>query len=669
MHVDLQKKLNAADFSFILKSNMCKLAIYCSSVMAGLMVWVAGTAGLGPLDDHHFIHTIFQGKEFGVYIAPELGRFFPLTAQEYVLASKLFGPSAQMFYLINALKILICGGLLFFCITLTGLGGFASAILWSAVIFSMGMANAVFRLHAGELNVLILMTLFTWCVLMLRDRAGSAVVVTTMYAIVGGLGFFLALFYKELVFSFGLFFSLSEIVRAYWAKKSKPTVFVVVILLISIVYIASYAVWRHIYTTGSYSDFHSTTVFNVLALFASNDPFIIFIVLPVAVFRVFSILRRPECYSIYDSFMLAACAYVSAFLLLRMLNTYYLLPAYAFSVVGLAGVLAFFFNKIPRRAVLAFVFLFCVNLFPVGLSDVLAQKLIVNNHYKFVGFFSEWLQANSEAPRRSQNIVLVGVSPGSGVEIAHSLKTFLVSLGTPVSSFDIKFTEPSDNKKISDFHGLASEQAYVAKVGDLLVFNPFQSIRVKPPLRAPSYSEIYRSDSTWVLPRWSLWDWINICLIRNSDCSVSAADSMRYAGYAAMLVIREVLPLAKILPLEAPAYRIGGVNAPIRMKSGEVREIRVTVQNTGEEVWPADGTLRAGMFVNLAYRWFDQNNQMVLEGDRTPFPEPMYPRDLAKIAFFLKVPKPPGKYKLVISPVQENVRWFVGGDEIEIEVY
>jgi len=71
----------------------------------------------------------------------------------------------------------------------------------------------------------------------------------------------------------------------------------------------------------------------------------------------------------------------------------------------------------------------------------------------------------------------------------------------------------------------------------------------------------------------------------------------------------------------------------------------------------------------LAYRWFDQNNQMVLEGDRTPFPEPMYPRDLAKIAFFLKVPKPPGKYKLVISPVQENVRWFVGGDEIEIEVY
>lgn len=649
--------------------NRCGLALYCVGVVAAFTVWVGGAAGLGPLDDHHFMRTIFQGKEFGFYVIPELGRFFPLTAQEYVLAAKLFGPSAQMFYLINALKIVLCGGLLFSCLGMTGLGNVASAVLWTAVMFSMGIANTLFRLSAGEFNALILMLLFAWCALMLRDRQGFATFGRTAYAIIGIIALFLALFYKELIFVFGLIFALSEISRAYLIKKSSPSVFILVTFLVSVLYIVFYGLWRFIYVTGSYADFHATSLWNVLVLFASNDPFIMYVVLPVTVYRVAAILRRPECYSIYDSFMLAASAYVCAFMLLAMFSSYYLLPAYAFSACGLAGIVAGYFNKISRRAILTIALLLCINTFPTVLSDIQSQKLIVSNHYKFVDFLSQWLQTANETSHQRRNIVLVGVSPGDGVEILLSLRTFLVSLGVPATSFEVKATERSDNKKISDFHGFKEGQAYIPEINDLLIFNPFQQVVVRPPLQAPSYREIYRSDSAWALPRWETWDWVRLCLVRRTECAAQVSTNMRYAGYTALQLTRRAVPVTEVLPLERPAYRLGALNLSARMKSGASMTLNVLVQNTGPETWPADGTLRPGMFVNLAYRWFDQNNKLVLEGDRAPFPEPMRPNDLAKISIFLKVPVPPGKYKLVIGPVQESVRWFAGQDEREIEVY
>lgn len=651
------------------KLNLCGFAIYCTAVVAAIIVWVSGTDGLGPIDDHHFIRTIFQGNEFGSYVMPELGRFFPLTSQEYILAAKLFGPSGQLFYCINALKIILLGGLLFYCLAQMGLGILASAILWSTAIFSMGIANTLFRLHAGDLNALILMLVFTLCILKLHDRQDSEYTWHKGHAIIGGIAFLLALFYKELIFVFGLIFALSEILRAYWIKKSRASVFILVILLISVAYIMFYGIWRYVYVTGSYAEFHSTSSWNVITLFAISDPFIILMVLPVTAYRVTTFLRNPECYSIYDSMLVAACAYVSAYILLGMFNTYYLLPAYAFSICGLAGVLVSFRHNIPRHVLLIIVSLFCVNIFPVVFSDIQAKKLIINNHFKFVNYLSGWLQEQPVDLPRPRYIVLAGVSPGSGVEILLSLDTFLASLGAPRDAFEIKATELSDNKTISDFHGFQAKEAYTPKVHDLLVFNPFQKVVSHPPLEAPSYKEIYRSENSWALPRWMGWQWVKHCLLYGAECLARVNDNMIYVGYAAMLVNRPIVPVAGSLPLEKPAYRLGSLNLPSHMKAGMSRIIDVLVQNTGPETWPADGTLRGEMLVNLAYRWFDQNNRLVLEGDRSPFPEPIHSKDYAKISIVLKVPALPGTYRLSISPVQEGVRWFTGGDEREIEVF
>jgi len=649
--------------------NRLGLAIYCSGIIGWLLFWVVDSVGLGPLDDHHFIRTIFQGKNFGFYVFPELGRFFPFTAQEYVILAKLFWPSAQIFYLFNASKLLLCGGLLFFCLTLIGLGNFAAAILWTGAIFSMGIANTLFRLSAGEFNMLILMLLFAICILMLQPGKSEEIKYRKAFAIFGISVFSLALFYKELTFVFGLIFAISEIIRAYCVEKSKPSFYIVATLLVSVAYIVLYGIWRYLYVTGSYADLHTISLLDVLSLYARNDPIIIFIILPVTAYRFAVILLKPERYTIYDSFLLSASGYACAFMLLAMFNTYYLLPTYAFSICGLAGVLVQSFSLIPQRLILAFVLIFSINIFPLAIADINRQKLIAINHYKFVTFLSKWLKKNENAVKLPRNIVLVGVTSGSGIEILTSLKIFLTSLGTPESLFMIKASERTDNKNISDFYGYNEENGYTPKVNDLIIFNPYQSAVVHKPVQSPSSREIYHSELEWALPRWTALNWIELCFLHSEECETRKFNGLQYAGYAALLKIRDSESISEIVPLQTPVYQLDNLNIPNRMRIGSSRILNVQIKNTGTETWPAVGTLLAGMYVNLSYRWFDLNKQIVLEGNRVPFPEPIRPNDVTNVSMILKTPKQPGNYKLVIGPVQEGVCWFPDSEQREIEVF
>jgi hypothetical protein len=135
---------------------------YVASLVA-ILTLVLSIDGLGPIDDHHFIRTIFQGKPFGFYVMPELGRFIPLTAQEYVLAAKIIEPSPYLFHVIGGIKVLLCGALLFYCLILTRASNWAIATLSGVVIFSIGFANAEIRLQIGELNCLLLSLIFILC--------------------------------------------------------------------------------------------------------------------------------------------------------------------------------------------------------------------------------------------------------------------------------------------------------------------------------------------------------------------------------------------------------------------------------------------------------------------------------------------------------------------------
>ncbi len=99
----------------------------------------------------------------------------------------------------------------------------------------------------------------------------------------------------------------------------------------------------------------------------------------------------------------------------------------------------------------------------------------------------------------------------------------------------------------------------------------------------------------------------------------------------------------------------------------------MSIVNTGEETWPADGTVDKPMLVNLAYVWVHEDGKVALEGNRASFQEPIKKNDVAKVSILIKTPDQPGKYKLIISPVQEGNRWFYSGNSSnigkEIDIY
>ena len=67
--------------------------------------------------------------------------------------------------------------------------------------------------------------------------------------------------------------------------------------------------------------------------------------------------------------------------------------------------------------------------------------------------------------------------------------------------------------------------------------------------------------------------------------------------------------------------------------------------------------------VHVAYRLFDETGgPVVAEGHRTVFPEPLAPGREVELAVGVELPPEPGRYELVVTPVQEFFSWF---DEID----
>lgn len=658
--------MNIKEINFM--QNRYGLFVLYTCFLIVLLVFVTGVNGLGPLDDHHMLRTIFQGKDFGFYVMPELGRFFPLAAQEYVVLAKFFGASPILFYAFNAFKLIPCGFLLYQCLTTAKIGNLATFILWSVTILSIGIANTLFRLSAGELNSLICMLLIAWLLPMILEDNAPQNIKTNLIAIAGLCSFFIALFYKELTFIFGAAFGAAEWFRYFRAKKRHPPVFIYALVVISSAYIAGYVFWRLLYVTGSYASFHSSTMIDVLFEFAFSDPFLIFVVVPLTIYRLIVAIKYPAKHLIYDSFLFAACAYVAAYFALSIFNWYYLLPAYAFAVTGVAGILENLRHTNARRAMLFAITLCGLNVLPIAISDIQAQKKIINNHYQFVNFMANWLKADDHVTTQPRTLILVGVSPGSGVEIIVSLKTFLSSLGVREGSIEVRGSESSDNQAISQSNIIKAQLDYDTKPGDLLIFNPYQKRITPPPLQAPSSEEIYRSGEEWVFPRWSGWRWIAACMLDQSNCAANIDSSKRYSGYAALLVKRQT-KIATPIELKLPKYRTTIVDMPLHMATATSQVMTILIENTGSETWPANGRLQAGKYVNLAYRWFDGSGRMVFEGDRVPFPEEIDPGDKVKVAIRIKTPMAPGTYHLVISPVQEEVQWFEKSIGETIEIY
>jgi hypothetical protein len=67
--------------------------------------------------------------------------------------------------------------------------------------------------------------------------------------------------------------------------------------------------------------------------------------------------------------------------------------------------------------------------------------------------------------------------------------------------------------------------------------------------------------------------------------------------------------------------------------------------------------------VNVSYRWLEGPPRVPLaEGLRSPLPRRLPPGAAAECRVPLEVPAIPGNYKILVTLVQEHVRWF---DEVD----
>ena len=204
---------------------------------------------------------------------------------------------------------------------------------------------------------------------------------------------------------------------------------------------------------------------------------------------------------------------------------------------------------------------------------------------------ANWLKNGKNTNPQRRNLVLSGVSSGREIEIIGSLKTFLTSFGVSDSLFDIKATEPTDNKRVSSFFKLNDTIGYSKKINDIVVFNPYQTRFTPVPVESPSFREIYRSTREWTFPRWSGLQWIRFYIFDHRNSSINYNNYRRFAGYDAFLVLQksEMPPLAA---LKYPKCKVVPLNIFLNLPSGTTHMVEVLIVNTGIETWPAIGLLK-----------------------------------------------------------------------------
>ena len=103
------------------------------------------------------------------------------------------------------------------------------------------------------------------------------------------------------------------------------------------------------------------------------------------------------------------------------------------------------------------------------------------------------------------------------------------------------------------------------------------------------------------------------------------------------------------------------------LRAGTVGTARLRLQNAGSAAWRA----RGNHGVQASYHWLDdRGNPIVWDGLRTPLVHPIEPGETAELELAVRVPQPPGRYRLAFDFLEEFRFWWteVGVVPLELEV-
>jgi hypothetical protein len=114
-------------------------------------------------------------------------------------------------------------------------------------------------------------------------------------------------------------------------------------------------------------------------------------------------------------------------------------------------------------------------------------------------------------------------------------------------------------------------------------------------------------------------------------------------------------------PLEEDAFMAGisATGIPPIMQKGQRAEIRVTVKNLSESVWPSIGTKDYVYLLTVSNGWYDDVDSLVDNMDgKVGLPQDLWPGEEATVPLAITAPEVAGEYILEIDMVQEGIAWF-----------
>jgi hypothetical protein len=117
-------------------------------------------------------------------------------------------------------------------------------------------------------------------------------------------------------------------------------------------------------------------------------------------------------------------------------------------------------------------------------------------------------------------------------------------------------------------------------------------------------------------------------------------------------------------PLAAFQQNLTTTASSLRLAPGQDVTIPVRIENPGPGTWASAGHLP----VTISYKWFDGQNMLPIEGERTLLPAAIKPNEAVDVNVRVVAPNQIGHFTLRITLVQEGVSWFMskGGKSLPV---
>ena len=495
------------------------------SFIAIYAVFIASFANFSIIDDHNLVSTLLVNSYIPLshHIIPQIGRFFPLDGQDLNILAFLFSPSPSVFYTFNA----ACMVLVVLCLVYA-LEVFLKHTLDSStqaknlpqnlhkiiyfgiliLLLSPSFITAWLRLFVPERMEFVFLALFLACyAYVLSHNKGKVCTFMLMFGVVFAN---IALYYKETAFAMILTFGFVHLILGFKNLAFRVRIFDVALILSALVWVVVYVIVILLQkeSSGFYGDSpynQMIVIAKVLLNYILNEPFL-FIGIPLLLgFRIYKVfVRKEKILPLLDSSLVACFTLLAEYVVLKINDIHYPLPAYIFGIVGIIACVILYFKSVYIKLVGGIcVLIFILNSLPFFVYQGAFYKFVPNNFQASLQFLSTYTKQNPNT-----RIFLEGVNRASGVEVYGSFGKWLnyykaldFDLCSDLEIDNVFLGKEEPNSPYSVFR---SNAIIPKQSGDVLILMPYTTYEItSESLRTfeEKYKLLYKSEFGYNIPK------------------------------------------------------------------------------------------------------------------------------------------------------------------------